>query len=77
MHPVREYRLGYGEIQDRLRRERLNVIGGGAYDARLENDRPYAQRVLAELGLVTASIFEFSDVDEAKQFIDHRPARYV
>jgi phosphoribosylamine---glycine ligase len=69
--------LGYGEIQDRLRREGLNVIGGGAYGARLENDRPYAQRVLAELGLVTASIFEFSDVDEAKQFIDQRPARYV
>ena len=69
--------LGYGEIQDRLRREGLNVIGGGAYGARLENDRAYAQRVLAELGLVTASIFEFSDVDEATRFIDQRPARYV
>ena len=69
--------LGYGEIQDRLRREGLNVIGGGAYGARLENDRAYAQRVLTELGLATASIFEFSDVDEAKQFIDQRPARYV
>ena len=69
--------LGYGEIQDRLRREGLNVIGGGTYGARLENDRVYAQRVLAELGLVTPSIFEFSDVDEATQFIDQRPARYV
>jgi phosphoribosylamine---glycine ligase len=69
--------LGYGEIQDRLRREGLNVIGGSAYGARLENDRAYAQRVLAELGLATASIFEFSDVDDAKQFIDQRPARYV
>ena len=69
--------LGYGEIQDRLRREGLNVIGGGTYGARLENDRVYAQRVLAELGLVTPPIFEFSDVDEATQFIDQRPARYV
>ena len=69
--------LGYGEIQDRLRREGLNVIGGGTYGARLENDRVYAQRVLAELGLVTPPIFEFSDVDEAARFIDQRPARYV
>lgn len=69
--------LGYGEIQDRLRREGLNVIGGGAHGTRLENERAYAQRVLAELGLATASVFEFSDVDEAKRFIDQRPARYV
>ena len=69
--------LGYGEIQDRLRREGLNVIGGGTYGARLENDRVYAQRVLAELGLVTLPIFEFSDIDEATRFIDQRPARYV
>ena len=69
--------LGYGEIQDRLRREGLNVIGGGAHGTRLENERAYAQRVLAELGLSTASVFEFSDVDEAKRFIDQRPARYV
>jgi phosphoribosylamine--glycine ligase len=69
--------LGYGEIQDRLRREGLNVIGGGAYGARLENDRAYAQRVLAELQLAIAPLFEFSDVDEAKRFIDQRPGRYV
>jgi phosphoribosylamine---glycine ligase len=69
--------LGYGEIQDRLRREGLNVIGGGAHGTRLENDRAYAQNVLAELGLATAPVFEFSDVDEAKRFIDQRPARYV
>jgi phosphoribosylamine---glycine ligase len=69
--------LGYGEIQDRLRREGLNVIGGGAHGTRLENDRAYAQNVLAELGLATAPVFEFSDVDESKRFIDQRPARYV
>jgi phosphoribosylamine---glycine ligase len=69
--------LGYGEIQDRLRREGLNVIGGGAHGTRLENDRAYAQSVLAELGLATAPVFEFSDVDDAKRFIDQRPVRYV
>ena len=66
-----------GRLQDRLRRDGFNVIGGSAYGARLENDRAYAQRVLAELGLSTADVFEFRMLDAAKQFIDQRPARYV
>ncbi|MCJ7599104.1 MAG: hypothetical protein MUO41_10875, partial [Methyloceanibacter sp.] len=68
---------GRGELQDRLRRDGLNVIGSSAYGARLENDRAYAQQILAELGLSTAAVFEFSDANEAKRFIDRRPARYV
>ena len=68
---------GRGDTQDRLRREGYNVIGSSAYGARLENDRGYAQRVLAELGLPTAALFEFSDAAEAVRFVDRRPARYV
>ena len=68
---------GRGDTQDRLRREGYNVIGSSAYGARLENDRGYAQRVLAELGLPTAALFEFSDATEAARFVDRRPARYV
>jgi phosphoribosylamine--glycine ligase len=69
--------LGYGEIQDRLRRDGFNVIGGGSYGTRLETDRAYAQGVLADLDLKTAPVFEFFDADEAKRLIDKRPARYV
>jgi phosphoribosylamine--glycine ligase len=68
---------GRGETQDCLRRDGFNVIGSSAYGARLENDRAYAQRCLADLGLSTADVFEFSDINEAKQFIDRRPSRYV
>ena len=68
---------GRGETQDRLRREGVNVIGSSAYGARLENDRGYAQRVLAEVGLSTAPVFEFADAGEASRFIKQRPARYV
>jgi phosphoribosylamine--glycine ligase len=68
---------GRGELQDRLRRDGFNVIGSSAYGARLENDRAYAQRTLAELGFSTAKTFEFPDPNAATQFIDQRPARYV
>jgi phosphoribosylamine---glycine ligase len=68
---------GRGEVQDQLRRDGFNVIGSSAYGARLENDRAYAQRTLAELGLPTAAVFEFSDAREAISFIDKRSHRYV
>jgi len=68
---------GRGELQDRLRGDGFNVIGSSAYGARLENDRAYAQRILADLGLSTAAIREFADADTARRYIEQRPTRYV
>src|SRR5680860_689957 len=68
---------GRGALQDRLRRDGFNVIGSSAYGARLENDRAYAQQVLAELGFRTAAVTAFSDVEEARRFIAGHPQRYV
>jgi phosphoribosylamine---glycine ligase len=68
---------GRGELQDRLRADGLNVIGSSTYGARLENDRSYAQRILADLDLPTAPVFEFSRTQEAIRFIAQRPAQYV
>ena len=68
---------GRGELQDRLRKDGLNVIGSSGYGARLENDRAYAQRILGELGFLTAPVFEFAQADEARNFIGRCPARYV
>ena len=68
---------GRGALQDRLRRDGFHVIGSSAYGSRLENERAYAQQILSELGLSTAAVCEFSDVEVAKQYIERRPARYV
>ena len=68
---------GLGEIQDGLRRDGFNVIGGSAYGERLELDRAFAQQELADVGLQTARSFQFSDAAEAASFIRSRPCRYV
>jgi len=66
-----------GELQDRLRKDGFHVIGGSAYGDRLENDRAFAQRVLADIGLQTAKVVEFNEVASANKFIDEHPGRYV
>src|SRR3954467_3776187 len=66
-----------GELQDQLRRDGFHVIGGSAYGDRLENDRAFAQRVLADIGLQTAEVVEFSDLASAEDFLDRQPGRYV
>jgi phosphoribosylamine--glycine ligase len=68
---------GRGEAQDALRRDGFNVIGGSAYGDRLENDRGYAQRVLAEIGLATARFWDFEDRAHALRFLQEYPGRYV
>jgi phosphoribosylamine--glycine ligase len=66
-----------GELQDNLRKDGFHVIGGSAYGDRLENDRAFAQWILADIGLQTAKVVEFNDVASANKFIDEYPARYV
>lgn len=66
-----------GALQDDLRRESFHVVGGSAYGDRLENDRAYAQDVLAGIGLPVARMQEFDGLDPALRFLDARPGRYV
>lgn len=68
---------GFGTLQDGLRREGFSVIGGSTYGDRLENDRAYAQAVLADLGFPAGHVWAFERVDDAIAFIASRPARYV
>jgi phosphoribosylamine--glycine ligase len=68
---------GFGALQDRLRGDGFQVVGGSAYGDRLENDRAYAQAVLAELGFPEGHVWEFADAEAALAFIAERPGRYV
>jgi phosphoribosylamine--glycine ligase len=68
---------GLGALQDELRQGGFNVIGGSAYGDRLENDRAFAQSLLAGLGFPQGHVWEFSDGAEADLFLARNPGRYV
>ncbi|HEX8306863.1 MAG TPA: hypothetical protein VF645_00415 [Allosphingosinicella sp.] len=68
---------GYGVLQDELRAEGYKVVGGSAFGDRLENDRAYAQNVLAGLGLEIAAVHEFDDPSAGDSFLASNPGRYV
>jgi phosphoribosylamine--glycine ligase len=66
-----------GAVQDELRADGFNVIGGSAYGDRLESDRAFGQSVLREIGLKTAATYEFDDFSTAAAFVLTHPGRYV
>ncbi|MBV9882825.1 MAG: hypothetical protein JO276_07445 [Sphingomonadaceae bacterium] len=68
---------GFGALQDELRRDGFNVVGGSAGGDRLENDRAFAQQALAGLGLQTARTERFTDARGAADYLAGRPGRYV
>ena len=68
---------GFGSLQDELRRDGFQVIGGSAFGDRLESDRPYALELLQKQGLNIASVVEFTGVEAALASLRERPRRCV
>ena len=66
-----------GVVQDELRAEGYNVIGGGAFGDRLEADRDFGRSVLHDAGIATAPLYAFTSFAAGIDHIRGKPGRYV
>ena len=66
-----------GGLQDELRRDGFNVIGGSAFGDRLENERAFGQGCMRQAGFPTAATYTFADFSAAMTFVERNPRRYV
>lgn len=69
--------LGQGAKAEALRRQGKAVVGGTEYTDRLEDDRSFGQEELKKAGVNIIPYREFTDFDEAIQFVKENPTRYV
>lgn len=66
-----------GQVQDELRRDGFQVIGGSALGDKLEADRDFGQQVLRSSGLHTARSHNFTAYADAMAFLERKGGRYV
>lgn len=69
--------VGFGKLQDELRSEGFNVIGGSAFGDRLEEDRVFALRLLADTRMRVARAEQFDAIEGALADLRRRPRRCV
>jgi phosphoribosylamine--glycine ligase len=70
--------VGFGEIQDKLRRDGFRVFGGSLGGDRLELDREFAQQVFAGLGIEVLPTLRFEHpIEAAKHIRSSKACRWV
>jgi len=69
--------LGQGTIAQKLRQEGKLVVGGTPYTDMLEDDRGFGQDELKKAGVTTIPSWNFTSFDDAINFVQEHPGKYV
>ncbi|MEY2664545.1 MAG: hypothetical protein RIT04_353 [Candidatus Parcubacteria bacterium] len=69
--------VGYGSIQNKLRKEGYTVFGGSRGAEKLEMDREYGQEVFRKHGMKTVPLKDFDTVYDALEFAKANPNQWV
>lgn len=69
--------VGYGTVQDSLRKKGYNVVGGSEGGDRIEKDRKFGQELLGKSGMRIVPTFNFSTCEKAIKFIKSNPKAWV
>lgn len=69
--------VGYGKIQDKLRKQGYSVFGGCELGDKLETSREYGQEIFAEYGMKTVLLKDFDTIEDAAQYVKEHPQAWV
>lgn len=69
--------FGFGEDAERLRKSGKLIIGGSVYTDKLEMDREFGQAEMKAAGINIIPRWNFTNFDDAIEFISKNPDRYV
>lgn len=69
--------VGFGEEANKLRKNGKRVVGGTPYTDKLEEDREFGQSEMKKRGMLILPHWDFNNYDEALDFIEKNPGRYV
>ncbi|VVC03218.1 Phosphoribosylamine--glycine ligase [Candidatus Bilamarchaeum dharawalense] len=69
--------FGFGEEAEKLRKAGKAVVGGSIYTDKLEMDREFGQSEMKAVGISIIPRWNFTNFDDAVEFIVKNPDRYV
>ncbi len=69
--------VGYGKIQENLRKKGYTVFGSSFLGDRLELDREHAQDIFKKHGFKTKETKDFNNIIDAIEFVQKYPKRWV
>lgn len=69
--------VGWGKVQDSLRKKGFAVFGGSEIGDKLEINREYGQKIFKEYGLKTVPLKDFKNMDDAVKYVEKHPAAWV